>query len=58
LHIILTSLGRAPLPRAVSVEPIKELTDAPFRQSDAGVGRTVIQVDAVAVRIEGSRTET
>jgi hypothetical protein len=34
----------------VSVEPTEELTDAPFREGDAGIGRAVV-VDAIAVGV-------
>src|SRR6185312_17486361 len=34
---------------AVSIEPAQDLCDAPSRQRDAGIGGTVVQVDAVAV---------
>jgi len=32
----------------VSLEPTEELTDAPFRKGDAGIGRAVVQVDATS----------
>jgi hypothetical protein len=37
----------------VSIEPTEELTDAPFREGDAGIGSAGVQVDAIAVDVEG-----
>lgn len=41
------------LHRGVSVEPAKDLCDAPLCQRDAGISGAVVQIDAVAVCIEG-----
>jgi hypothetical protein len=37
----------------VSVEPAEDLCDAPLGQSHAGIRRAVVQVDPVAICIEG-----
>ena len=35
------------------VEPVKDVTDAPPGEGDTGIGGAVIEVDAVAVLVQG-----